>query len=354
VGSNLKKQTKRPTWIKDWLLIIVVSLTFIVGGAWALRSWYYHNLSPLSQSQQISYFTVETGDSVSRIAKNLKNANLIRSSRAFETYVRSNSLFSSLQAGTYGLSSSMSVQEIVGKMTNGDVAKNLLTILPGKRLDQVKEAFMASGYSQSAVDLAFRASNYRDHPALASLPAGASLEGYLYPDSYQKQSNTPPEAIIRQSLDEMDKHLTPEIISGFRAQGLDTFQGIILASIVLKEYSNSADEKEVQPKVAQVLLSRLAQGIALQADPTAFYASALAGVKNSLSIESPYNTYLHSGLPPGPIGNVTANSMRAVAFPATSDFLYFVAGDDGKVHFSHTLAEHQANTEKYCTTACGR
>jgi len=90
----------------------------------------------------------------------------------------------------------------------------------------------------------------------------------------------------------------------------------------------------------------------LESDPTAFYASALAGVPRGLAIESPYNTYLHLGLPPGPIGNVTKNALKAVAHPANTDYLYFVAGDDGVVHFTHSLAEHEEATRKYCTKLC--
>ena len=351
---NIKQLFKKYDWLKEWTLVIAAALVIIIGSAWGLRTWYNQSLQPVSNSQQVVYFTVESGENVSQIGKKLKQASLIKSTRAFETYVRSNNLFGFLQAGTYELSQSMSTQEIVSKLTRGEVAKNLLTILPGKRLDQVKEAFIKAGYSQATVDIAFKPGNYLDHLAIASLPPAASLEGYLYPDSYQQLSNTPPETIVEQSLDQMEKYLTPEIINGFKAQGLDTYQGITLASIVLKEYSNSEDEKTIQPLIAQVLLTRLKRGILLQADPTAFYASALAGVENSLSIDSPYNTYKYPGLPPGPISNVTANSLRAAANPAGTDYLYFVAGDDGKVYFAKTLEEHQANVQKYCTTACGR
>jgi UPF0755 protein len=351
---KLKPLFKKYGWLKEWTLVIAAALIIIIGSAWGLRTWYYHSLQPVSGSQKVVYFTVETGENVSQIGKNLKRASLIKSTRAFETYVRSNNLFGYLQAGTYELSPSMSTQEIVSKLTKGEVAKNLLTILPGKRLDQIKEAFVKAGYGQTEVDTALKVSNYSSHPALASLPSGASLEGYLYPDSYQQLSNTPPETIVRQSLDQMEKYLTPEIINGFKAQGLNTYQGIVLASIILKEYSNPDDEKAIQPQIAQVLLTRMKRGMLLQADPTAFYASALAGLENSLSIDSPYNTYKYPGLPPGPISNVTANALRAAANPAGTDFLYFVAGDDGKVYFAKTLEEHQANVQKYCTTACGR
>jgi UPF0755 protein len=295
-----------------------------------------------------NYFTVETGAGVQEIASKLRQASLIRSSQAFVTYVRSNELHDNLQAGTYSLSPSMSVQQIVNKMVNGDVAKNLLTVLPAKRLDEIKEAFRHAGYSKAEVEQAFQPSNYAGHPALASLPAGASLEGYLYPDSFQKQADTPAAVIVRQSLDEMQNHLIADVINGFTAHGLTIFQGITLASIVGEE----TDDPDYQSIVAQVFFTRLDRDMALQSDPTANYAADTAGKPRSNNFESAYNTYLHKGLVPGPISNVTAEALRAVAHPAKTDYLYFVAGDDDKVHFSHTADEHQAAIDKYCHKKC--
>ena len=244
----------------------------------------------------------------------------------------------------------MDVKSIVTKLTSGDVAKNLLTILPAKRLDEIKKAFLDAKYSKQEVDAAFNPSKYRDHPVLLSLPANATLEGYLYPDSFQKQTDTPAQVIIRQSLDEMQKHLTADILNGFTAQGLTVYEGVTLASMVLKE----TDDPQYQPTIAQVFLLRKSKNIALESDPTAHYAADIAGVPRSLQIDSPYNTYKYPGLPPGPISNATASALKAVAGPAKTDYLYFVSGDDGKNYFSRTLAEHQELSEKYCQKKCGR
>src|SRR5690606_152079 len=111
-----------------------------------------------------------------------------------------------------------------------------------------------------------------------------------------------------------------------------------------------------KPQVAQVFLKRYQIGMPLGADPTAFYAAIVHGADPKdvgVGFDSPYNTRLHAGLPPGPIGNVAENSLKAVAFPAETDWLYFVAGDDGKTHFSKTLQEHEALTRQYCTQLCG-
>jgi len=352
MSSNMKWLTKslgRAGYLRTWLITLVVLLLIVFGGVIGLRSWYFKSLKPLSNSSLTSDFTVDSGQSVHTISVDLSKAHLIRSAKAFETYVRSNGFNNKLQAGTYTLSPSMSVQQIVKKMANGEVTRKLLTILPGKRLDEIKQAFAKAGYSQADIDNAFNPANYAGHPALASLPSGSSLEGYLYPDSFEKQFDTPAAAIIRQSLDEMSKHLTPDIVNGFSAQGLNVYQGITLASIVAKETS----DKSAQPIVAQVFLTRLKKNIALGSDVTAFYASAIAGQPKSVTIDSPYNTRLHPGLPPGPIGNVTAQSLVSVAHPAGTDYLYFVAGDDGTIHFSHTEAEHEQAIQQYCVKGCG-
>jgi UPF0755 protein len=343
-AGRKKKVLKR----RFWLVAFCACAILIVGGVWLARAWYSNSLNAVSSSTQTQYFTVESGMSLPDIAKGLQNAKLIRSARAFTTYVRSNEDQDKLQAGTYVLSPSLGVEEIVQKMVKGDVAKNLLTILPGKRLDQVEDAFIKAGYTQAQVEAAFNPATYAGHPALASLPAGATLEGYLYPDSYQKEVGTPAEVIIKDSLDEMAKHLTPDAVSGFAAQGLNPYQGITLASIVLQETVSPAD----MPTVAQVFLLRLKKNVALGSDVTAFYASDIAHQPRSVAIESPYNTRIHPGLPPGPIGNVTGDALAAVAHPNNTDYLFFVAGDDGKVHFTHTQAEHEAAVKQFCTKQC--
>lgn len=340
---------KRPRYnSRIWLIMAVVVALALGGGIVAVRSWYVHNLKPVSVSSKIIYFTVEKGASLHQIANGLKRAGLIRSTSAFEYYVRTHELYKDLQAGTYSLSQSMSVQEIVNKIVKGDVTKNLVTILPGKRVGQIKEAFSYAGYSQSEIELAFNPQTYGGLPALASLPPGATLEGYLYPDSFQKDGSTPATFIIRQSLNQLADNLTAEIIEGFKAQGLSVYQGIILASIVYRE----TDDPKFEPVVAQVFLTRLKRDIPLQSDATAHYGADIVGVARSLSFDSAFNTYLHPGLPPGPISNFTADGLKAVAFPAKTDFLYFVAGDDGVIHFSHSQAEHEEATKKYCTAQC--
>lgn len=342
---NLKKRKRHA--LKTWILLAAATIILFVGGVWTLHAWYNHNLSPVSTSHKTVFFTVNSGDSKHTIALNLKKAGLIRNTGAFETYLRGNEV-RILQAGTYILTPSMDTKQIVHALAVGDVAKNLLTILPGKRLDQIKQTFVKAGYSQTEVDKAFDPTQYADEPALDSLPFGSSLEGYLYPDSFQKLTNTPAQTIVRESLQEMKSHLTEDIQAGFVKQGLNVFQGITLASIVAQESGDSAS----QPTIAQVFLLRLKQGMPLQSDVTAFYASDMAGQPRDTNIVSSYNTYKQAGLPPGPISNITASALHAVAHPSNTDYLYFIAGDNGDMHFSHTQEEHQAAIDQFCVKLC--
>jgi UPF0755 protein len=190
--------------------------------------------------------------------------------------------------------------------------------------------------------------NYPNHPALTDVPEGQGLEGYLYPESFQKTAETTPHEIIRQSLDQMALRLTPDLRQAFSKQGLTLHQAITLASIVEQEVSNDADRAQA----AQVFLKRYKSDISLGSDPTAFYGALKEGEEPTVFHDSPYNTRIHKGIPPGPIGNVTESSLSAVAFPAQTDWLFFVSGDDGKTHFSKTQAEHEALTKKYCTKLC--
>lgn len=345
----ISKKMKKVGQIRLALMTLVVGGILILGSVWLIKTWYGVSLKPLSSSTSITNFTVEQGASVHQIGLGLQKAKLIRSAKAFETYVRANPFTGNLQAGIYALSPSMGVRMIVSKMSKGDVIKRIVTIFPDKRLDQIKEAFLKAGYSEPEVDKAFDPANYKGHPALNSLPQGASLEGYLYPESFQKSPSTPATFIVSQSLDQMSMRLTPEIISAFAAQKLSVHQAIILASIVNQE----TDDPAYQPMVAQVFLKRMRQNMMLGSDVTAFYASALAGIPKTVNIDSPYNTRRYVGLPPGPIGNVTGNALNAVARPSNTDYLFFVAGDDKKIYFSKTEAEHNKAIAEHCKLGCG-
>ena len=333
-----------------WIVLLVL-IVLIVGGTVAVQHIYYDNLAPVSNSSTLQYVTVATGSSTAEIAKQLQADGLIRSAQVFEWYVTINNDRSKLQAGTYSFAPSQSTSVIAQAIAAGKIATKLVTILSGQTLSQIRQTFIKSGFNAASVDAAFNTNLYRSsYPALADNPSSASLEGFIWPDSYQKASSTDPAQIVAETLTEMQQHLTQNIRNGFAAEGLSVYQGVSLASIVEQEVPGQNDRNQV----AQIFIKRLQTGMPLGSDVTALYGSAQAGVAASLTYDSPYNTLIHTGLPPGPIGTVSDGSLQAVAHPANTDWLYFVTGDDGTTHYAQTLQQHQANVSQYCHKLCSQ
>ena len=344
--GTVKKGSSTAT---KWLLGIVIGFAAVVVLAFgSLYVWYRQQLTPLATETTSISVTIPTGSSTKQIATQLEQQKIIKNALVFEWYVRLNNLRDSLQAGVYALDPSQSVQQISAILSNGKVQKNYYTILPAKRLDQIKASLIKAGYSEESVNTALNPASYPNHPALASKPSSSSLEGYLYPDTFQITANSTPKDIVKMSLDEMAKVLTPDLQDKLKQQGLTPHQAVILASIVEKEAPGATDRRNI----AQVFLNRLRIGMMLGSDVTYQYAAAILGVERSADIDSPYNTRKYTGLPPGPISNVSKVSLEAVANPMKNDYIYFVAGDDGTVHYSKTLAEHEALVKQYCIKLC--
>jgi UPF0755 protein len=323
------------------LMLLAIVAVLIFGGSIVVHQRYNHNLQPVSSSTQEVHVTISSGTSSSTIAQQLLGLHLIRSAQTFEWYVNTHNIRDKLQAGTYSFSESMGTDEIAEAIAAGRVATDLITILPGQRLEQIKEAFSDAGFEPAAIATALQASQYRaGYPALADNPPSAGLEGFLFPDSYQLTADTDPSEIVSESLKQMQKHLTTDIRAGFAKHGLTVYQGVTLASIVEQEVPGQAD----RAKVAQVFLLRLKRGMTLGSDVTVHYARAVHN--------NNYSTVTHKGLPPGPIGTISESALQAVAHPANTDWLFFVSGDDDKTYFSHTYDEHKANIAKYCHQKC--
>lgn len=340
---NVKRSWLRRTlWAFGCVVLVLVVATLCV---WR---FYTLNLRPVSKDAKTQSVTIATGTTPSAIADLLHNRGVIRNAWTFERYVQSQGVSEDLQAGTYSLSPSQSVPDIVGQLTHGKVTTQLVTILPGQRLDQIEQSLINDGFKKADVEAALQPAQYEGNAALVDKPAGNSLEGYLYPDSFQRASGTSAATIVQESIAEMQTHLTPDLRAAFAKEGLSTYQGIILASVVEQEVSNQSDRAQA----AQVFLKRLSIGMPLGSDVTAMYGSRLAGQGTSLSYDTPYNTLIHTGLPPTPISNVSNSSLQAVAHPASTDWLYFVTGDDGVTHFSNTLQEHEQLTQQYCHKLC--
>lgn len=330
-------------WLKIVLVAGILLLVLGIGTYYGVSRFYQHSLQAVdSSSTEEVNFTVSSGSTSEEIAERLKEENLIRSSRTFNQYVRSNDYGESFKAGTYKLKRSMSVQEIVTMMTEGNFATDLFTIYPGTTLADVKQSFLEkTHFTEAEIDKALDPALYVGHPALVDLPAGASLSGFLYPDSYELIAETTPSTIVKQSLDEMAEALTPEVRAGIAKQGLSVYQGVILASIIEKEVAErdiNGQLSDNRRNVAQVFLKRLNEGIKLESNATDEAAE---------KIGPQYNTYEIVGLPPEPVSNVTSSALNAVVNPGTANYLFFVSGTDCITRFSETNEQHEALKEQY-------
>jgi UPF0755 protein len=310
---------------------------------------------PISTDPRNIPFTVESGDTAATVADHLASKLLIRSAIAFRLIVRFEGFETNLQAGNYELRPNMSTTELVASMVQGRMAGGFLTIPEGWRLGEIADALERAGVTPRADFVSFV-----EHPPASAVagawpvPDGRSLEGYLFPDSYRFDRHTAASEIGRRMVDDFGKHASLTIRAAIEANGLTDYQGVTLASIVEREAVTPAE----RPIIASVFYNRLKRGMKLQADPTVQYAlidDAMASSgywKRSLTFAdlanlSPYNTYQVSGLPPGPICNPGLDSLAAVAHPATTDYLYFVAKSDGTHAFARTLHEQEANVARY-------
>ena len=227
-------------------------------------------------------------------------------------------------------------------------------ISPGETIFDIKRKFVALGYTEEEVEDAFSA-NY-DFDFLKERPAGATLEGYLYGETYEFYKDSSVKDIIKKYLSGMGEIIiSNNLEEKYANRGLSLHEGITLASVVQKE-AKTPD----QPTVAQVFLTRLDNGIMLGSDVTVSYAldvvdpdrSEYVDNQAALTLDSCYNTRLYAGLPCGPISNPGLSALLAVAEPSDSSYLYFLTGDDGMMYYSYTEEEHVQNIYEHCQTLC--
>jgi UPF0755 protein len=348
IKSVIKKRRKK---LKKLMIFVpVLILSTLILSVTGLRAWYVVSLRPAQSESSPTKIVIENGASEEEIAKLLKDKDLIRNEFAFKTYVKNSKYSGILKAGSYELDGILSTQEIVAMLGGGKEASVLFTIPPGLRLDQIKAKFIKAGYTEAEASEALNAASFQNHPALSGKPKNVNLEGYLYPESFKITAETPARDIVRQSLDQMAKKLTSDRINAFNKQGLNIHQAIILASLIEEELSIKEDKRIV----AQIFLKRLREGISLGSDVTYIYAAAVFGGVASPELDNPYNTRRFTGLPPGPIANVQESSLDAVAYPADTNYLFFISGDDGKTYFANDLQGHEDNIRRYCQKICGK
>jgi UPF0755 protein len=316
-------------------------LTLLLAALLAAAAWLaYGLLLPIGPRGQEKFVLLRPGSSARHIAHELKNAGVIRSAPAFLAWHYWRGLLP-LKAGEYKFDHPADARQVYARIVAGDIYVHTVVIPEGYNILDIANAMQAAGLGSREDFLTVARTNLG---LISDLDAQApSLEGYLFPDTYQFTRT--------QSLHDMAAAMVKRFRQASRQLGMTTdFHRLVtMASIVEKETAVPAE----RPLVASVFYNRLDRRIVLATDPSVIYAALLAGRYNGaihqsdLQLDSPYNTYKHAGLPPGPICNPGRDSLQAAMQPANSDFLYFVSDNNGHHRFARTLEEHSRNVAAY-------
>jgi len=332
-------------------IIIFVMITVLFSGF----RYVEHELSPVKSTNRAVRVVIPAGMGTAGISDILQQEGIIRNSTLFTYYLLYNGQGQLFKAGTYDMLPGMSKQQIIDKLNDGDVVKVQMvrySFPEGLNIQQMA-AIIGNQHAMTAsvfVSYADAKHNY-NHTWASEIPNDPNLkhrlEGYLFPETYSMVKDSTPADIIQRLLDELNlklQQLPPDWQAQMAKDGVNFHQMLTVASLIEREVTVSAE----RPIVAGVIYNRLKLGMPLQMDATIQYL--LAQPKDALNdkdlqIESPYNTYLHKGLPPGPIANPSLESIRAAIYPQPSKYLYYVAKNDGSHRhlFAVTFAEHQHN-----------
>ena len=308
-------------------------------------------LQPLDPLGSQKVVQIEQGESVNSIALDLENAGVIRDAGAFRLYLVYSGLDKGIQAGSHPLSPAQNALEIAAAIQDANPKVLSIRILAGWRLEEIAAALPANGFSDSASTFLQAASLFEGESVLPGYAEIKGVEGYLLPDTYTIKREATSSEILGTMLQNFDQQLTQDIRDGFKRQGLTLPQAVTLASIIQKE----AVAPDELPIIASVFYNRLHKGMKLDSDPTAQYALGYNLVQKTwwknplnasdLNVDSPYNTYVSAGLPPGPICAPGLAALRSVAFPAQTPYYYFRARCDGsgRHNFATTYAEQVNN-----------
>ncbi len=312
------------------------------------------NLPP-STDQTPLEFSIRAGENGATVAARLERLGVVNDAELFRLLLRYWGVDAQIEAGDYVLRKNMTMSEVARELQHGRLRAKTVTVREGLRAEEVAHLLAGEGLvDQEAFillvrDDAFKYDFLRDRPA----DAPKTLEGFLFPDTYQFPLNITTTAVIDMMLQNFDRRVTIEMRQQALDNGLDLYQALTLASIIERE----AVVPEERPIIASVYLNRLRRGMYLEADPTVQYAKGYDPESNrwwpSLSLEelrevdSPFNTFTHPGLPPGPICSPGLASIEAVLAPADTEYLFFHAKGDGSHAFAETFEEHLENQSRY-------
>lgn len=306
--------------------------------------------TPLSQTAVPErIFIVGKGDNAKTIAARLEQERFIADSFLFEFYVWNRQLSHSLQAGKYLLSASLSPKSIADKIARGNVMRDTVVVMIPEGFgiwnieDRLREAGLFVKEKKHLVD--FTVSEFKEqHDFLADTPVDATLDGYLFPDTYEFERDASINAIAGRMLDNFGRKMDAALQEKIHRQGKNIFDIVIMASMIQKEVITQEDMR----LVSGLLWKRITIGMPLQVDATVSYVLNKNNlIRDDLEIDSPYNTYLYKGLPKGPIGNPGKDALLAAIYPAESDYLFYISKPNKETVFSRTLKEHNSAVAKY-------
>ncbi len=337
-------------------ILIILSLLFVglFGAA------VYLPVDPSSQDKLV--FHVEKGEGAKEMSLNLKEQNLIWLKSFFRIYVLLNGVSGDLKAGDYWLSRNMNASQMIKKLVAGDVIKDSITIIEGWNLRDIEQYLKAKGVAKEEeffelvgfplmdyskpTDLSLPNDFSQEFDFLADKPKDISLEGYLFPDTYETLSQDNIESIVRKALLNFDRKLTDELKEEINSQKKSVFEIMTMASLIEKEVRDAEDKKIV----SGVLWKRLRNNMPLQVDATIAYITGRKTTEISIAetqINSLYNTYRYRGLPLGPISNPGLESILAAIYPKNSAYWYYLSVPNGQTIFSRTLEEHNIAKARY-------
>lgn len=346
---RIKPKMSFKHWLRLGLTIFLITLAIglFIGWQFVARVG--------SGSKSIS-FTIVAGDSVKKVAAELKKENLIRSQYWFEVWVWIARKEQKFVTGEYYLPQNVNIINLVNLLTGGTKPSNEVTLrfIEGWTARQMGEYLAQNGTfriqdfnkivnSPRSFDVV---SDELESGVLKNLPSTASLEGYLFPDTYRQYRDSEPIDLVVKMLRNFKQKFSANWQKDLAKRGYTTHQAVILASIVEREVASDKD----RALVADIFWRRIEAGRGLEADSTINYITGKKTPSVSakdLAINSLYNTYRYRGLPPGPISNPGESALKSVVFPAPNQYWYFLTTPAGKVIYSETFEEHKKAKLKY-------
>ena len=328
------------------IFIILAVLLFL--GGW-LCVQFYGPFQANHINDNYKNFKIAKGEGLMSVATGLKEQGIIQSKLLFSAYVFLKNEQTLLKAGEYSLSPEIGIIRITNKIIKGETTKNKITIIEGWRLNKIAQYLNNQGIvrEQDFLDIALHPQPFTDEFSfLKDKPREASLEGYLFPDTYLVSSQLNSEEVIKAMLSNLNNKLTPELREKIKSQGKTIFGVITMASILEKEVRGEKDKRIV----SGIFWKRIANHYPLQSCATIAYVLGKDKWRYSVEdtkIDSPYNTYQRLGLPKGPICNPGMESIKAAIYPKKTNYWYYLSTPKGKTIFSRTLREHNIARAKY-------